>query len=125
MRDFARPRVVVSKCLEFEACRWNGDMVSSDVVRLLKPHVDFHPVCPEAEIGLGIPREPVRIIVLQGEPHLVQHKTERDMTDTMRHFAGELFDALGEVDGFILKFRSPSCGLKDVNQYGGLEKSRS
>ena len=125
MREFARPKVVVSRCLEFEACRWNGAMISSDVVRLLKPHVDFHPVCPEAEIGLGIPRNSIRIISEKGELRLMQHKTERDVTEAMKGFASGFLSSLDDVDGFILKYRSPSCGLKDVNQYPGLEKARS
>ncbi|MFO6873556.1 DUF1722 domain-containing protein, partial [Bacillus cereus] len=26
MRQFAKPTIVVSKCLEFDACRYNGEM---------------------------------------------------------------------------------------------------
>ena len=55
MRDFARPRILVSRCIEFDHCRWNGMMVRSDVVKLIKPHVDVMPVCAEVEIGLGHP----------------------------------------------------------------------
>ena len=125
MRTFVKPKVVVSKCLEFEACRWNGAMISSDVVRLLKPHVDFTPVCPEMEIGLGVPRKPIRILSRKGELSLMQHETEKDVTDDMVRFADRFLGSLGEVDGFILKFRSPSCGLRDVMFYPNLEKSRS
>ena len=63
MREFVRPRVVVSKCLEFDHCRYNGDMISSPIVAKLKEYVDFLPVCAEVEIGLGIPRSPVRIVL--------------------------------------------------------------
>ena len=62
MSTTARPRLVVSKCLEFEHCRWDGQSVTSHIVRNLMPCVDFITVCPEVEIGLGIPRKPLRIV---------------------------------------------------------------
>jgi uncharacterized protein YbbK (DUF523 family) len=37
-------------------------MISSDFVKKLKKYVDFHPVCAEVEIGLGVPRNPIRIV---------------------------------------------------------------
>ena len=125
MRSFPKPKVVVSKCLEFEACRWNGAMIPSDVVRLLKPHVDFTPVCPEVEIGLGVPRKPIRILSIKGELTLMQHETEKEVTGDMMRFADRFLGSLDDVDGFILKYRSPSCGLKDVMFYPSLGKSRS
>ena len=125
MRSFPKPRVVVSKCLEFDACRWNGAKISSDVIRLLKPHVDFTPVCPEVEIGLGVPRKPIRILSKKGKLTLVQHETEKNVTVNMLRFADRFLGSLSNVDGFILKFRSPSCGLKDVMFYPSLGKSRS
>ena len=63
MREFVRPKVVVSRCLGFDHCRYNGDMISSPIVANLREYVDFLPVCPEVEIGLGIPRYPIRIIL--------------------------------------------------------------
>jgi uncharacterized protein YbgA (DUF1722 family)/uncharacterized protein YbbK (DUF523 family) len=114
MRSFAKPRVVVSKCLEFAACRYNGVKMSDDLVRQLKGHVDFQPVCPECGIGLGVPRDPIRIVETIGARRLVQPATGRDVSDAMRRFAGDFVAGLGAVDGFILKGRSPSCGIKDV-----------
>lgn len=111
---FAKPRVVVSKCLEFAACRYNGAMIPSDVVRSLKPHVEFVPVCAEMEIGLGVPRDPIRIVAGESGLTLVQPSTGRDVTSDMNRFVDSFLGSLGEVDGFILKYRSPSCGLKEV-----------
>ncbi len=62
MRNFSRPKVVISKCLEFENVRYDGGIISSVFVKKLMPHVDFIPVCPEVEIGLGTPRDPLRIV---------------------------------------------------------------
>ena len=118
-RPFTRPIVVVSQCLEFAACRYNGLMVPCPVVRHLKPLVEFKPVCPEVGIGLGVPRDPIRIVEEQGTRSLFQPGTDRELTGPMDDFAREYLSKTGEVDGFILKTRSPSCGIKDVRMYPG------
>lgn len=117
MRQFPRPRLVVSKCIEFDDCRWNGVRITSDVVKLLKPFVEFTPVCPEVEIGLGIPREPVRVISANGELLLIQPATGKNLTDQMQAFVCPYLADLHDIDGFILKSRSPSCGSRDVKIY--------
>ena len=123
MREFVKPRVVVSKCLEFDHCRYNGAMISSLIVAKLKEYVDFLPVCVEVEIGLGIPRSPVRIILEKGEHKLIQPSSGKDVTEDMNAFCTDFLDSLEEIDGFILKFGSPSCGLKDVKVYPSISKS--
>jgi len=121
LRNFAKPRVVVSKCLEFAPCRYNGAMISDELVRRLKDHVDFLPVCPEMEIGLGCPRETIRVVLVEKQPHLIQPATGKDFTQAMRQFAESFLAGVGEVDGFILKSRSPSCGIKDVKVFSSAE----
>jgi uncharacterized protein YbgA (DUF1722 family)/uncharacterized protein YbbK (DUF523 family) len=125
LREFVKPIVVVSKCIEFESCRYNGLKASSDLVKKLMPHVQFSPVCPEVEIGLGTPRNPIRLVMVNGKARLIQPVTKDDVTDKMNHFASSFLDSLDEVDGFILKSRSPSCGIKDVKVYSGAEKGMS
>lgn len=117
MREFSRPKVVVSRCLEFDHCRYNGEIVSSPVVVKLKKYVDFLPVCPEVEIGLGVPRNPVRIVLNKGGHRLVQPLSGKDVTENMKAFCSSFLDSVEGADGFILKFRSPSCGFKDVKVY--------
>ena len=116
-RRFARPRVVVSRCIEFEPVRYNGDMVPSREVARLKPFIDFLPVCPEVEIGLGIPRETIRIVRMDGGNHLIQPSTGRDVTEEMQSFTKKFLDAIPPVDGFILKNRSPTSGISGVRIY--------
>ncbi len=124
MVDFSRPRVVVSKCLEFEACRYNGDVIRDETVQRLVPFVEFVPVCPEVEIGLGTPRETIRIVSgSDGKKMLVQPREAVDLSGKMLAFADQFLGTVGEVDGFILKSRSPSCGVKDVKVYSGIEKA--
>lgn len=120
-----RPVVVVSRCLEFAPCRYNGLMIASPFVRRLMDFADLLPVCPEVEIGLGVPRNPIRIVESDGNRRLLQPSTGRDVTRDMERFAGKFLSTIENVDGFILKSRSPSCGLKDVKVYPGIEPKLS
>lgn len=125
MSEWPRPIVVLSRCLELEPVRYNAQVIPYDFVRQLEPWVDFLPVCPELEIGLGVPRDPVRIVAVDGEARLVQPTTDRDVTEDMAGFSDRFLSSLGEVDGFILKNRSPSCGISDVKIYQGMDPSAS
>ena len=122
MTPFPKPRVLFSRCLTFEACRYNGQIIASEAVEQFKPLFENITVCPEAEIGLGIPREPIRIVREKGGFRLQQPATGRDVSDKMRDFGRRFLDALGPVDGFVLKGRSPSCGLTDVKVFAGTSK---
>ena len=117
-----KPNIVVSKCLEFEACRYNGQKIPDAFISRITPYVTFLTVCPEMEIGLGVPRDPVRIILRNEQKFLVQPETERDVTNEMRSFTEQFLHKLENIDGFILKSRSPSCGMKDVKLYPGTQK---
>ena len=118
-----RPRVFSSKCLGFAACRWNGVTMPDKFIESLKPHVEFITACPEADMGLGVPRDPIRVVLAKGGYSLMQFNTKRDVTDLMKGYTENFLESMEEVDGFILKDRSPSCGIKSVKVYPGLEKS--
>jgi uncharacterized protein YbgA (DUF1722 family)/uncharacterized protein YbbK (DUF523 family) len=122
MPSFQKPVVVVSKCIEFAYCRWNGYTISSDVVKVLKDYIDFHPICAEVEIGLGIPRDPVRLVLEEDDLKMIQPKTGRDCTKEMTTFADEYLKSFQHVDGFILKSHSPSCGLFQTKYYQSAKK---
>jgi uncharacterized protein YbgA (DUF1722 family)/uncharacterized protein YbbK (DUF523 family) len=109
-----KPIVVLSHCLANEACRYNGQALRDPIVATLRPHVTFRPVCPEVAIGLGVPRDPIHLVTKGDGVALVQPKTGLDVTDKMRGFSAGFLDALGPVDGFLLKGRSPSCGIAQV-----------
>jgi uncharacterized protein YbgA (DUF1722 family)/uncharacterized protein YbbK (DUF523 family) len=123
MRQFPKPNVVISKCITFEPVRYNAQIVSSAFVERLKSLVNFVPVCPEVEIGLGVPRNPIRIILANGKRRLVQPATGLDFTEKMEQFANSFLNSLSEVDGFILKRGSPSSGFENVKVYPRMEKS--
>ena len=106
MRKFPRPCLVSSKCIEFEACRYNGLIIKSSLVKHLKKYADFFPVCPEVEIGLGIPRDPIHLEEDQGQIMLIQPSTGSDYTGRMLNFADSFLKSVEGVDGFILKNKS-------------------
>ncbi|MFI6316240.1 YbgA family protein [Nonomuraea sp. NPDC050556] len=110
-----RPRVAVSSCLLGEPVRFNGGH-SRDrfLAGLLDPYVDWVPICPEMEIGLGAPRETVRLEV---GPRLMTRTTRVDLTDRMTTLARERAGGL-VADGYVFKARSPSCGIHGIPLYG-------
>ena len=112
------PVVVLSRCLGVEACRYNGKMIQEDFIHHLSSYVKILPVCPELEIGLGVPRDPIRIVSGVGGRTLVQPATGRDLTERMTTFSQNFLEKLKGVDGFILKSRSPSCGIRDTKIHG-------
>lgn len=117
MRRFPRPRVVISACLEFDNVRYDGKVVSCPVVGELKPFVDFIKVCPESAIGLGVPRDPLRIVNVGGRDRLIQPRTGRDVTDPMDAFTDRFLASLPPVDGFLFKSGSPTIGFYNVKVY--------
>jgi uncharacterized protein YbgA (DUF1722 family)/uncharacterized protein YbbK (DUF523 family) len=121
VREFIQPRILISRCLEFEPCRYNGAVISSEVVRKLRALAEMYPVCPEVEIGLGVPREPLRLVKKGDSVHLIQPATGRDITEEMRTFADWFLKSLPPIEGIILKDRSPSCGLRDTGIFAGPE----
>ena len=62
MIKFLKPKILISKCLTFDECRYDGQMIGNRYIEQLKPFIDYKIVCPEVEIGMGTPRKPVRMI---------------------------------------------------------------
>ncbi|WP_430882674.1 YbgA family protein [Fusibacter sp. JL216-2] len=126
MTKFEKPTVVISKCIEHDHCRYDGSMITSEVVKMLKPYVNFETVCPEMAIGLPSPREALRIVRLEdNKDRLVFSQSGAEKTEDMVAFSDTFLQGLNrpEIDGFILKHRSPSCGMNDVKIYKGPGKS--
>ncbi|MEU6794253.1 DUF523 and DUF1722 domain-containing protein [Nonomuraea wenchangensis] len=116
-RPDARPRVAVSSCLLGELVRYNGghsrDRFLTDA---LDPYVDWIRICPEVEAGLGTPRETLRLEAADDGPRLMTRTTHADLTDRMRALAAERAAAL-DVDGYVFKAKSPTCGIHGVPVY--------
>jgi len=93
-------------------------MIPNNFTQSLEPYVKFIPICPEVEIGLGIPRDVIRVVQSKrGHKKLVQPSTDRDLTKKMSGFSNKFLNSLEAVDGFILKARSPSCGIRNTKYY--------
>lgn len=122
MHKNIKPIVVLSNCLEYKACRYNGEVVPNRFVKILEPFVSYIKVCPEVEMGMGVPRDPIRIISVDGEERLIQPLTGEDFSDRMYKFSNDYSSSISEADGFILKSRSPSCGIKDVKLFNSIER---
>ena len=120
-------RLGVSSCLLGEAVRFDGGHKRSGfVVDQLGKWFEFVAVCPEVEIGMGIPRPTIRVEEDAGKLRLVAPKTGDDFTRRMSAYAGKRVRALmGEgLDGYILKKGSPSCGPFRIPVYTKGQPSR-
>ncbi len=104
----------ISACLMGEQVRWNGgharDRYLTDV---LGQYVEYVPVCPEVECGMGVPRETLRLVGDPDNPNLVTSKTNIDHTQTMNEWARKRVEELEKENlcGFVFKKNSPSSGL--------------
>lgn len=112
-----KPKLIISKCLNSEKCRYDGQGYDDKVISLLREYIDIETVCPESAIGLSTPRDPIRIEKHNDEYKLIQLNSNLDYTHEMCEFAEEFLSGINDVDGFILKSKSPSCGIKDVKVY--------
>ncbi|KOX17065.1 DUF523 and DUF1722 domain-containing protein [Nocardiopsis sp. NRRL B-16309] len=108
----ARPVVGVSSCLLGAPVRYNGGHSRSRFLTdELGRHVDWLPVCPEAEIGLGVPRPTLRLQRIGEADRVISSKDGADHTDDLAAVADRHLGGLEHVDGYVLKNKSPSCGL--------------
>ncbi len=109
-----KPRLGISACLLGERVRYDGGHKLDRHLRdVLGECVEWVPVCPEAECGLSVPREAMRLVGGLADPRLVTRTTGIDHTERMKSWATKRLaepDAL-RLDGFVLKARSPSCAL--------------
>lgn len=120
--DNNKPVIVISKCLGFENCRYDGSMEENEFIDKLKKYVEIITVCPEVECGLSIPRNTLRIVEINNKKELVQPKESKFLTEDMINFSEKFISKIKNVDGFILKCKSPSCGIKDAKVYNTIEK---
>lgn len=114
-----RLRLGISACLLGEKVRYDGgDKRAPLLAEVVACRVDWVPVCPEVEIGLGTPRPPMVLLGGGGgrSPKLWTPSTQADHTSEMRSWARERVAALAAagIAGYVLKSRSPSCGMRGV-----------
>jgi uncharacterized protein YbgA (DUF1722 family)/uncharacterized protein YbbK (DUF523 family) len=116
-----RLRVGISACLLGQEVRFDGGHKrDAFLVETLGQFVEFVPVCPEFELGLGVPRETLRLEREGGDVHLVAPSSGIDHTESMRAFAAQRTAILAheKLAGYVLKENSPSCGMERVRVCG-------
>lgn len=111
----------VSACLLGQKVRYDGghthDRFLTDT---LGEYVEYVPVCPEVECGLGIPREVMRLEGDPTAPRLMTRNSRRDVTPQMREWGAQRLEELAELGlcGYIFKKKSPSSGMSRIKVYG-------
>lgn len=119
-----RPRVGISRCLLGDEVRHDGTHRRAEtVIAWLGPHVEWVSICPEVEIGMGTPREPIQLVASTDgvrshdtRVRLIGVDSGTDWTGRMHAWAAaraQELVALG-LSGYIFKARSPSCGIGEV-----------
>jgi uncharacterized protein YbgA (DUF1722 family)/uncharacterized protein YbbK (DUF523 family) len=115
-----KPRLGISACLLGEKVRYDGgDKKDQFLIKTFGDHIDWVPVCPEVEMGMGIPREAVRLVGDPVKPSMIAERSGKDWTPQFNAFAAKRAQALMELDlaGYIFKKNSPSCGVERVKVY--------
>jgi uncharacterized protein YbgA (DUF1722 family)/uncharacterized protein YbbK (DUF523 family) len=113
-------RLGISSCLLGEEVRFNGGHVRNHfLIATLGNWIEWIPVCPEVEVGMGVPRENLRLIGDWRNPSMVAPKSGTDHTESMKSWSQQRVQELKalDLDGFVLKKDSPSCGPFRVKVY--------
>ena len=123
-----RPRVGISACLLGRAVRYDGGHKRNQFLNdTLSEHFEWVPVCPEVEMGLGTPREAIRLVQIEGETRLRGTRSGEDHTHLMSSYVEQRIPELQSqsLRGFVLKKDSPSCGMERVKIYTNNMATRS
>lgn len=115
-----KPVVAVSSCLIGQRVRYDGNDKLQDWIGELESDLSLVPVCPEFELGMGVPREKIQLEWSEDGVQLLAIESRKNWTSLMSEFARHRCETLDGLNlcGFILKSRSPSCGIADVQVHG-------
>ncbi|HHH45051.1 MAG TPA: DUF523 domain-containing protein [Gammaproteobacteria bacterium] len=111
-----RPLVAISSCLLGENVRYDGRHKRDPcIAQYLSTHVDWKPVCPEVGAGLGVPRPAIQLVGTEERPAaLGVENSSLEVTEALLEYAQRMLPELRDVNGYVFKSRSPSCGLVDT-----------
>ncbi len=119
----------ISSCLLGNHVRHDGSHKKNQyVMESLSSWFEFRAVCPEAAIGLGVPRPAMRLVkTAQGIRMLVSKSPENDLTDRLIAWSENAVDNMHDLSGYILKSQSPSCGMERVRifDHNGVPKKEA
>jgi uncharacterized protein YbbK (DUF523 family) len=114
-------RIGISACLLGDEVRYDGGHKRDEFLAdVLGPRVQFVKVCPEVEVGMGTPRAPLRLVSHNGTVRMVTDVTGVDHTEAMNAWAEKRAEELARenLSGYVLKSKSPSCGMSGVLVFG-------
>ncbi|MDF2488641.1 MAG: hypothetical protein K0S77_1263 [Pseudomonas sp.] len=116
---FDKPRIGISACLTGDNVRYNGGHKSSALCReMFDEHFDWVALCPEVAIGLGIPREAIRLVGDPENPTVTGTRNPSlDLAGPLRAYGERMADELTDICGYVFMQKSPSCGLERVKVY--------
>ncbi|EPJ86844.1 MULTISPECIES: YbgA family protein [Pseudomonas] len=114
-----KPKLGISACLLGAEVRFNGGHKESQLcTRALTEYFEFVPACPEVAIGMGIPREPIRLVGDAENPQaLGSVNRELNVTQALADYGVQMATELDDISGYIFMQKSPSCGLERVKVY--------
>ncbi|QVM92218.1 DUF1722 domain-containing protein [Pseudomonas entomophila] len=114
-----KPRLAISACLIGQNVRYNAGHKRSELCRdLLDEHFEWVPVCPEVAIGLGVPREPIRLVGDPDHPAVTGSRDNTtDLAGPLRAYGEQMAGELDDICGYVFMQKSPSCGLERVKVY--------
>jgi uncharacterized protein YbgA (DUF1722 family)/uncharacterized protein YbbK (DUF523 family) len=114
-----RPILGLSSCLRGDEVRYDGAHKRDNwLLQQLGQYVDYHVVCPEVGIGLGIPRPPIRLVNVNGETRVRGvADSSVDVTAQLQNYAFDTLPQLQGISGYVFKSKSPSCGVFRVKRY--------
>jgi len=114
-----KPKIAISACLMGAEVRFNGGHKASRLCsHVLTDYFDFVQVCPEVAIGMGIPREPIRLVGDTDRPEAVGTvNPQLNVTGQLAQYGQQMAAQLDDICGYIFMQKSPSCGLERVKVY--------
>lgn len=113
-----KPLVGISACLAGQKVRYNASSVKHDWIEtILARYVELVPRCPEMEMGLGTPRNAMRLVRTEGKVQLCETNSGKDLTESAREASQRIITALPQLDAYILTAKSPTCGIERIKVY--------
>jgi uncharacterized protein YbgA (DUF1722 family)/uncharacterized protein YbbK (DUF523 family) len=113
-------RLGISRCLLGDEVRFDGGHKrDAFLTGIFGRYVEWVPVCPEVEAGLGTPREAMRLVGDPQRPRLIAIKSEKDHTEAVERMTADRLRSLKdlELSGYVFKKDSPSCGVERVRVF--------
>lgn len=114
-----KPLVLISRCLSFKACRYDGSIIELEEIKELKNEFILKPICPEVAAGMVIPRPPIRLIVLNNRKEIGYIFNDRWQIKSgiLKKVIRQYLRKYSNAAGMILKEKSPSCGIRESKYY--------